>query len=414
MSELLIRPSHDDHAVLANLMAPNPLDGHRPIDRLVVNAHDAVRSPLLVETAEHSGTPVIIDPLTMLLQSAVDPSDPWVRHVPYAVTDALDPDALGNPFTLEKLVSQIVEFQVERGATAVVAPYFYAVTPDSPAFAASLRAIGLTARKMRADSIRLPIIVVLCAQLQKFARRQGWETALGRFAAAAIDVGPLAIALQLSPLGDGTENYAKLLDAFTAARHLRSAGARVFAWRQGTYGPALIAAGLDGYECGMGIGERTDLARFISQHKPRKSKNGFSAYGVYIPPFGRSVPPKVARVILADRRLRGRLICDSVRCCPRGAESMLASKGRAHAVRARARELHELDEIPNATWRLHHLAKRAASACVLAGHANKLLAQTDLPNRIKTDGYEALEQVLDLIETHGPSAHGPNGARDSA
>jgi hypothetical protein len=165
----------------------------------------------------------------------------------------------------------------------------------------------------------------------------------------------------------------------------------VIAWRQGAYGPALVAAGLDGYECGMGIGEHSNVRNFITTRKPReKESSPFAAQGIYIHALRRSVPPKVARVLLDDRRLRGRLICDSIRCCPRGADSMLDSKGRRHAVRARARDLRELAEIPNPAWRLNHIAKQAASSYVTATKANEILAATDLPNRIKTEGYAAL------------------------
>lgn len=410
MSELLIRPSLGDHKVLADLMAPSPLGGRRPIDRLVLNAHDMARSDDLIEAAKRSGTPVIVDPLTMLLQGQIDPQDPWVRHVPFGQADAVDDALLTNPFWLDDLVAKAVEFQVDRGATAIVAPYFYADRPESPAFAASLAAIGRTARRMRTDGVALPLIVVLCAQLQGFAHRSGWQAAMDRFAAAAIDVGPQAIALHLSPVGNGGESYAKLLDLTVAARHLRSAGTPVIAWRQGVYGPALVAAGLDGYECGMGIGEHANVRSFINARKPRdKDGNPFAAQGIYIPALGRSLPLMVARVLLGDRRLRGRLICDSVRCCPHGADSMLASKGRRHAVRARARDLQELADIPNDAWRLNHVAKQAASAYVTASKANELLATAELPNRIKTDGYAALEQVAEFLRTRGPGT-----VRDSA
>ena len=417
MPELLIRPSLGDHKVLADLLSPNRISARRPIDRLVLSAHDVARSGELVEAAKRSGTPVIIDPLTMLLQGELDPRDPWVQHVSFGQADAWAPDLLSNPFMLDDLVAKTVEFQVEHGATAIAAPYFYADRPESPAFAASLAAIGRTARRMRADGVALPIIIVLCAQLQGFAHRPGWQGALDRFASTAIDVGRQTIALHLSPLGDGAESYAKLLDLVVAARHLRSAGTPVIAWRQGVYGPALVAAGLDGYECGMGIGEQTNVRGSITARKPRSDDNGaaFAAQGIYLPALGRSVAPKVARVLLDDRRLRGRLICDSVRCCPRGADSMLSSKGRRHAVRARARALEELADIPNPAWRLNHIAKQAASAYVTATKANEILAASELPNRIKTDGYAALEQVADFVRTRGPSGtHGPSGMRDSA
>jgi hypothetical protein len=315
---------------------------------------------------------------------------------------------------LDDLVAKVVEFQVDRGATAIVPPYFYADRPDSPAFTASLAAIGRTARRMRTDGVALPGVAVLCAQLQGFAHRAGWQAALDRFAAAAIEVGPQAVGLHLSPLGDGSESYAMLVDLLIAARHLRSAGTPVIAWRQGAYGPALVAAGLDGYECGMGTGEQANVRGFMNTRKPRKDDGTpFAARGIYIPALRRSVPPKVARVLLDDRRLKGRLICDSVRCCPHGAESMLVSKGRPHAVRARARELEELADIPSEPWRLNHIAKQAASAYVTATKANEILAAAGLANRIKTEGYVALEQVAEFLRTQGPN-RGPEGVRHSA
>jgi hypothetical protein len=44
MPELLIRPTHGDHLVLEDLLAPSPLHEHRPIDRIALSAHDAART----------------------------------------------------------------------------------------------------------------------------------------------------------------------------------------------------------------------------------------------------------------------------------------------------------------------------------------------------------------------------------
>jgi hypothetical protein len=153
LPELLIRPSLGDHKVLADLLAPSPVG--RPIDRVVFNAQDVVRSQDLLETAKQAGTPILIDPLTMLLQTETDPNDPWARHVPYGQAEALPPAMLSTPFIMDELIAQAVEFQAEHGATAIIAPYFYADGPGSPAFAASMAAIGRTARRMRNDGITL-------------------------------------------------------------------------------------------------------------------------------------------------------------------------------------------------------------------------------------------------------------------
>lgn len=410
MSELLIRPSFNDHKVVADLLSPSPFSGSRPISRLVLNAWDATRKPQFGELAAKSGTPLIVDPMTPLLQAPVDPDDPWVQLVPYGRSEAVTGRDLVNPFVLDRLVADVVEFQVSQGATVVIPPYFYAAKPDSDEFRASIAAISRTARRLRADGIAFPIMPILCVQLRGFLHRPDWRVALDEFASAAIDVGPQAIGFQFSPLGKGAESYAKILDLLVGARHLRSAGVPTFAWRQGVYGHALVAAGLDGYECGMGIGEQTDVKAAIGTHKPtKKPSKKFSAEGVFIAPLGRSFLPSVARILLEERSLKGRLICDSVRCCPHGADSMRASKGRPHAVRARARGLQELDAIPNVEWRLHHIGKEAASGYVSASKANEALARAGVPNRIKADNYARLEEVMDYLRRQGVA-----DVRDSA
>ena len=405
MSELLIRPSLGDHTVLADLLTPNLFEQRRPISRLVVDAHHAVKRPALIENAQKSGTPLVIDPLTPLLQGDVDPNDSWVRLLPFGSAPRLRPEALENRFMLEELIAKVVEFQVEHGATTIVPPYFYAPGPDTPAFAATIAAIAGTARRMRSDGIALPLMPILCARLQGMARRPGWDGALDRFTAAAIDVGPQAIAMYLSPVGDGGEGYSKLLDFFVVAQRLRTAGTPVIAWRQGIYGPALVAAGLDGYECGIGAGEQTNLSSSMGARKRRKKgAAGYAPHGIYIQALGRSVAPPVARALLADRRLKGRLVCDSIDCCPRGVDSMLDPKGRRHAVRARARGLNELAVIPNASWRLNSIAKQAASAYVIGCKANEVLHATGAKVRIKVDGYAALEQVAEFLRSRDPES----------
>jgi hypothetical protein len=376
----------------------------------VLNAADAPRRPIFSELAAKSGTPLVIDPLTTLLQCLVDPGDPWVQEVSFGRSEALDPHLLTNPFVLDKIVAEVVEFQVNEGATVVIPPYFYADKPDTPEFEASVAAIGRTARRLRSDGMALPIMPLLSVQLRGFLHSPSWQAALDQFTAAAVEVGPQTIGLQFSPVGGGGENYAKILDLIIGARHIRSAGVPTIAWRQGVYGLALVAAGLDGYECGMGIGEQAKAKAFMGSRKPKKRPaKGFSAEGVFISALGRSVPRKVAKLLLEDRGLKGRLICESVRCCPQGADSMLDSKGRPHAVRARARALQEVSDIPSIDWRLHHVGKEAASGFVTATKANEVLARSGAANRLKPESYAALEQVADFLRQKGVRA-----VRDSA
>jgi hypothetical protein len=65
--------------------------------------------------------------------------------------------------------------------------------------------------------------------------------------------------------------------------------------------------------------------------------------------------------------------------------------------------------MPSSAWRLNHIAKQTASAYMTATKANEIVVNADLPNRIKTEGYVALEQVAEFLRTRGAG-----GVRDSA
>ncbi len=58
--------------------------------------------------------------------------------------------------------------------------------------------------------------------------------------------------------------------------------------------------------------------------------------------------------------------------------------------------------MPSEKWRLNHIAKQAASAYVTATKANEVLARAGLPERVKTEGYAALEQSAELLRTGQP------------
>ena len=162
-------------------------------------AQDVARRNELAEVAAKSGTPLLIDPMTILFQGVLAADDPWATHVPFGRSEGYTPEALENPFVLDSIVAGSLQFQVDHGASAIIAPYFYADRPDSPAFAASLAAISRTAKRMRIDGIALPLMAILCAQLRGFAHRAGWQGALDRFASAAVEVGPQALGLYCPP-----------------------------------------------------------------------------------------------------------------------------------------------------------------------------------------------------------------------
>src|SRR4051794_41022584 len=113
MAQLLIRPSLNDHQVIADLLAPPAMPTLRrprwPIAQLVVDAHIAVQRPTFAESANEAGIPLLVDPTTVFLQSDVDPTSTWAK-LPFAAPQPISVDEIN----VDSLVEQVVQFQVEQ------------------------------------------------------------------------------------------------------------------------------------------------------------------------------------------------------------------------------------------------------------------------------------------------------------
>lgn len=400
MAQLLIRPSLNDHEVVADLIAP-PVSVLRrtrpPIGQLVVDAHIAVQRPRLAESANEAGIPLLVDPMTTLLQSDVDPKNSWAK-LPFAIAGEvkvgdIDPD---------QLVEQVVEFQVEHGATRIIAPYLYASDLRDPAFAMSIRLLANTRHYLEAADLPLPLVAVFCGQLRSFSRRDAIDSGLRRYLSAASDHGATAIGTCLSPLGAPEDSYAKVVGLFRVAEVAMASGIDAVAWRQGIYGPALVAAGFAGYETGIGTGEQTNIARLAANRKAKenRTKRGGGGGGVFLDPLGRSVSRRVAETLLGEMAMRPKLMCDDVGCCPGGVADTL-DHARQHAIRSRARQLAELNDQPHRRWRLNHVEQQARGATTLAGQANRVLVAAGIKETIKTKNLDALGQVLAELREAG-------------
>jgi hypothetical protein len=390
-AELLVRPGRQDHLVVADLVAPGgagrSFGARPPISRLVLDAPLAVARPHFAEDARAAGLPLAIDPLTFLLQGETDPEHAWTR-LPYAASGALTAGQLAERRLRQELVSRTVGFQIANGATVIVPPYFQATSPADPWFDVSLACLTDAADYLRAIDARLPLTPVLTGRLDRFARPAHWVAGIDRFADTALAAGSQAVAMQLGPAGKPSDNYAKVLHLFQAAQHLRRPGLAVHAWRQGAYGPALVAAGLQGYETGISAGESTDLSSMARNRRPSPPpepdqedvRRGGGGGAVYLAQLGRSVPREVVDVLHANLATRALIVCDDATvCCPNGLDSTLGAGRRAHAVRSRARYLAEIDRMPaQANWRLHKIAQDAQAGAHLIGVTNSVLVAAGL------------------------------------
>ena len=129
---------------------------------------------------------------------------------------------------------------------------------------------------------------------------------------------------------------------------------------------------------------------------PKKKQELKMPRHIYLSRFGRSVSGRVAQALMDNSFLRGTLTCTDPACCPNGASSMTAG-WRQHAVRSRARELDELDRMPDASWRLNHVARLAERAADVACSANEVLAKSGVKERVPEASFRALTTVADAI-----------------
>jgi hypothetical protein len=253
---------------------------------------------------------------------------------------------------------------------------------------------------MAESGIRLPIFPVLCGQLHTFGQKRNWPDGLDRFSDVASKAGAVSVGLCLSPSGSPTDRYHKVLRLFDATARVGSyAKLAVFSWRQGIYGPSLVAAGSAGYETGIGTNEQTNIAGTVGNRRPRAggtARRGGAAPGVFLVTLGRSIPFSAAEALFGDIRIRAKVMCPDELCCPDGPRSTL-EQHRQHAVRSRAKALLELDEMPQRAWRLNQTAHEARASATLIDQANKTLELSLNKHRLNATAMQSIAAVTEFL-----------------
>lgn len=401
---LFVRAGRSDNLVVDELLAPAtagvPFGGRSvPMRGLVIDAPTAVAQPALRQAAEGAGLPIIVDPLTHLFQDEQVPNKGWAA-LDYADAQAFSADHFFEEKALGTLVQKSLAFQLEHGASILVPPYFYAKSPTDPWFRVQLAANRKAAEYLTGERINLPVAPIFVGSLKSFGAQRYWDTGVDEFLRSLADLNvryvPVALSSSRALNGDTEDRLGAYL---ATVRHV-GAAVPVIAWRQGQYGLAAVAAGAVGYQTGPGIDERCDFAQLSRARRPKpppkEKKELKMPRHIYLSRFGRSVSGRVAQALIDNGHLRGTLTCTEPTCCPNGASSM-TTDWRQHAVRSRARELDELNRMPDASWRLNHVARLAERAADVARSANEILAKSDIKERVPESSFRALTTVADAI-----------------
>jgi len=397
MSELVIRPAHNDHRLIESLLSSSSgIRQMRPlINRLVLDAPVAAKQPVFAQAALESGTPLLIDPLTFFLQDKVRADDPW-RRLPFARACGLTSSELADNELQQELISGVVQFEVAHGATGIIGPYVL-LSNDPVLEQVAQRLLRGTREYMERHRIELPLVPVLALNSKPRVSAAAFRQTLDTLAHESMKVGADAVALAISGTGGSDDSVDRIHLVLRATDRLATLGLNVIAWRQGLLGPSTVAVGGTGYECGIGTRERCDLVSLQRNRRPGSSQTRFAPpAGVYIQPFGRSIPRKTAKALLEDQKLRPRLVCDSEQCCADGALSML-KEPRRHAVVARSRQLASLDGMPSRDWKLNAVAREAENGAVIADLATRILHDEGRKETIGSRSLGAISVAADLI-----------------
>jgi hypothetical protein len=404
MSELLIRPSHNDHRLIESLLTTSSeVRQLRPvINRLVVDAQVAVKQPLFAQAAEASGTPLLIDPLTFFFQAEMRSEDPW-RQLPFAYDNPLSAQDLEDPELQEEIIANVIEFEIQNGATGLIAPYVL-LNEDPRLLQVNRSLLRGTRDYMEAHDLPLPLVPVFAMLASRTVAGIPLRRVLELIAEDLNAVGASSVALAVSGTGTANDSPDRVQMVLFATTQLTSAGLNVIAWRQGLLGPVAVASGAAGYECGIGIREQCDLVSLQRSRRPGPRRSSFAPpAGVFIQPLGRSFSRAIAKALLDDQKLRPRLVCDNEGCCPKGSESMLIHP-RPHAVFSRSRALSELDRMPSREWRLNAVAREAESGAVLADLASRILLDGGRSEVINSRGLNSIALAADLVREEGNRA----------
>ena len=402
--DLLVRATRNDHTLVERLGAPASAGlwtaPRLPLSGLVADANVAAERVQLRKAAASAGIPYLIDPLTPLLQDEQPRDHAWAR-LPFATAERQTAHDLSHHAMQDELIERTLDFQREQGATLLIPPYLYSAKRGDDWFEVNLQLLKRTARYLEHAGIDLPVVPVFAASLLEYGPRAAWAEGIDRYLAVADTMNLRYVALSWSTSDPGKSGYAKLAHLLTATRHA-SLGRRVIGWRQGLYGLALAASGAAGYETGAGQTERCHYPDLLASRRPKSARpeddgpRG-NAY-VYFSTYGRSLQRRMGASLLANPQLRGSLACaDEVTCCQDGVASMIAD-WREHAVRARSRELQDLEAMPpSVTWRLNSIARGAERSVADSHMANEVLRDAGMVARLPEATFRGLVQVADEL-----------------
>ena len=328
---LYIHSGYNDQRVMLGLLAENQLSA----TGIILDASFKDRQQELLTELLHQEKRVILDPCTVEL--ATEQGFTRKRKLPWASARPHEPRDLSG-YSGEAFLDSIVEFIVENGFNAVLAPTHY-VSERNPEWLNVDIALTRDLRARLEDAkLDLPIYYPLVIQGTLFRQPRFRESLLTKLKELDID----SLWLRVHPFGSRSGPMA-LRGYMEACRDLHSLRIPIVAERSGSIGLALLGFGaVGGIEGGVTIREHFDIKPLLQQ---RKGKPFGVQPRVYIPGLGSFFTKDRATEFFEGRGMKAKFGCQTPGCCQRGFRDMLEKPGR-HFLIQRTSEVARLSRVP--------------------------------------------------------------------
>lgn len=403
MSELVMRGHHNDHVVLTELLSPAtaPLPTARLIRRVVVDATAVANQPQFARAAVDRGTQFLIDPMTYFMLERQAPTDSWAK-LSFATPAIVPIEDLLDPRWQRRKVVEVVQFQLEHGATAVIPPYIHLERTDSRYARAQNELYLATANYLSDAGLDYEVVPILSVDRHPIPLEVNlWEAGMGRLLRTAASLGDQPVAVALSATSKLT---APAIHKMAQIWRRTAAIAPFIAWHAGDVGPLAVTLGANGYETGLCSTERCNVHQQLRGRRPSDDEPGPRWHGVYVDALGRSLGLPEVRAMSTVRTLQGDLGCTDPACCPHGFTSLLGPTRRQHAARSRLAGLAELDAVTARRWKLHILERRAAEGRASASRLRHYANAHGLKVGAYPTEFEAMEKVVQGLRATAASA----------
>jgi hypothetical protein len=365
---LFLRPGHNDHRVVSQLLS----EGRSSITGVIFDPANLSPQEELRSEVRQRNLWAIVD--TRLMELATPSGHtkrraalPWASQTPHQPQD-LSGAAGGNAAGL------MVEFAAKFGFNGLLIGHYLERGANDTWFAIDLVLLRELRRQLDLRGlVDVALYYTLAVPTEIF--HDAKQRAVLKAGLQELDLDGLW--LRIHPFG-AASGHITLQRFLRACQDLHSLNLPLIVEKAGSIGLPLLAFGaVSGIETGVSSGDKFDFGRLAKQ--PTVGKTGFAPHArVYIPELGVFLERDVASVFFSNRSHKATYGCHNSACCRRGSTDTLIDP-RRHFVITRMEEVGAISQVPAALRSTQYLETMLRPATDRLGR----VIQSNIPEQIK-------------------------------